>query len=109
MHEFVILALGGALTLKTLDFLRSFTGDMHGAVSAVFGAAVGIFYAYLFNYSMFAAWGIDVRSETIGMVGTGLFMWAMADVWRETVNLVHEWAHRYRGEAVAAEHRIRAA
>lgn len=109
MYEFMILALGGALTLKTLDFLRGFTGELHGAFSSVLGAAVGIAYAYLFNYSMFAAWGIDVRSATIGMVGTGLFMWAMADVWRECVNLVHEWAHRYRGEAEAVEHKIRAA
>ena len=107
MFGFAILLLGGALILKTVDLVGNLTGHkMRGAASIVLSALVGVGYAYLFEYSVFATWGIDVRSATLGLVGTGLFMSALADAWREMLAVVHEWAHRYRGQASEIEARL---
>ena len=107
MYEFAILLLGGALVLKTVDFLAGLSPkEMGRGMAVLVSAIIGIVYAYLFDYSVFAAWDIDVRSATIGVLATGLFMSALADVWREMLALFHEWAHRYQGEASEIEARL---
>lgn len=107
MFGFAILLLGGALTLKVVDMIGHLSNrKMRGASAILVSAVVGIGIAYLFEYSVFATWNIDVRSTTLGLVGTGLFMSALADAWREMLAVVHEWAHRYRGEASEIEARL---
>ena len=107
MYEFVILALGGALTYKTVDLLGHIVpGRTHRAIGLLLTGVVGVFYAYLTNFSLFASWDVGVRSETIGLAVTGLFFMAMADVWRECVSALAEWAHRNRGQAAEIETRL---
>ena len=107
MYEFAILLLGGALVLKTVDFLGHLSPKELGrGMSVLVSAIVGVVYAVLFDYSVFAAWGVSVRSAVIGVIATGLFMSALADVWREMLALFHEWAHRYQGEASEIEARL---
>ncbi|HVL82389.1 MAG TPA: hypothetical protein VM840_12445 [Actinomycetota bacterium] len=107
MYEFAILLLGGALVLKTVDLFGGLSPKELGrGMTVLTSAIVGVVYAFLFDYSVFAAWGIDVRSATIGLVATGLFMSALADVWREMLALFHDWAHRYQGQASGTEARL---
>ncbi|HVE92735.1 MAG TPA: hypothetical protein VNE62_10640 [Actinomycetota bacterium] len=95
MYEFTILLLGGLLTLKTVDLLDHLTPkSMHAAAAVVVSALIGIGYAFLFDFSVFAAWDIGVRSEVVGTIATGLFMSALASVWPAMLGAVSGWIHR---------------
>lgn len=107
MYEFAILALGGLLVAKTVDFLGHLAPkDVHRSAKLLVAAVAGVAYAYFFDYSLFAAWDTTVRSDWIGTVATGLFMAGVASVWHELLGLMRERAHRYHGEASEIEARI---
>lgn len=107
MYEFAILALGGLIVAKSVDLLGHLGLEgMHKAAKLFVSAVVGFAYAYLFDYSVFAAWDVAVRSEFVGTLGTGLFMAGLAGVWHEALVLMREWAHRYHGEATEIEARM---
>ena len=78
MYDLGILLFGGLITAKTADFLRHLTKELHSAGHLLLSALVGVGYAYLFNFSVFAGWKVPVRAEWIGIVATGLFMGALA-------------------------------
>jgi hypothetical protein len=109
MYEFAILVLAGLATAKTVDLLRSFAKDLPKSGVLLATMAVGVAYAYLLGFSVFAGWGVDVRSGTIGTVGTGLFMAGLAGAWHQSLAMLREHAHRSHGEASAIEARVRAA
>lgn len=109
MYEFGVLMLGALLTAKTVDFVGHVYKDLSAAGKLVLAAVAGTAYAYLFDFSLFAGWGVSVSSDTVGTVGTGLFMMGLAGFWHELLGLMREWAHRYHGEASEIEARIRRA
>ncbi len=110
MYEFAIVALGGLLVAKTVEFLgRLAPNEVHTSVKLFAAALAGVAYAYLFDYSLFGAWDIGVRSAWIGTVATGLFMAVVASVWHEALELMRGRAHRYRGEASEIDARMQRA
>lgn len=106
VYEFAILVLGGLVVAKTVDFLRNPLKDVSKAAVVLLAMAVGVGYAYLFDYSIFAAWGVDVRAAWIGTLATGLFMGGLAGAWHQVLGMAREWAHRYHGEATEIEARL---
>lgn len=95
MYEFAILALVGLLTVKSVELIGHLTHKtMSGALELLATAAVGVIYAFAFDFSIFAAWGVDVRSETVGLIATGAFMTGLAALWREVTSMVSDWAHK---------------
>ncbi len=109
MYEFAVLLLAGLVTAKLVDLVRHATKDVPKAGSLLIAAAVGIGLAYLLDFSIFAAWGVGVRAETIGVIVTGLVLAGVAGVWHEAIELMRERAHRYHGEATEIEARLRSA
>lgn len=106
MYEFAILVFGGLLVAKSVDLVRHMAKEVErlGVLILWFGAGVG--FAYLVDYSIFSAWGVAARSGTIGTLVTGLMVGAFAAVWHEVLGLLHEFTHRYQGEASEIEARL---
>lgn len=109
MYELGIIVFGGLVTAKTVDFVRHLVKDLNKAMVLFLAALVGVGYAYLFDFSVFAEWAIGVRADWIGTLATGLFMGGLAGGWHEALGVMREWAHRYHGEASEIEARLQRA
>ncbi len=72
MYEFAIVVLLGVGTFKLVDMLNEYV-DL-SKIHTLFTIALGIAAAWALDFSLFSAWGIDVRSQEMGYVGTGLMI-----------------------------------
>lgn len=72
MYEFAIVVLLGIGTFKVIDMLNEYV-DL-SKVQSILTIALGAVVAWALEFSLFAAWDIPVRSETLGYVGTGLML-----------------------------------
>lgn len=86
MYEFAILAFGGLVTWLAMKFVGEHGRDLNKLGSVALTMALGVGYAYLVNYSLFAAWDIGVRSETIGIVITGFMVAGFSMLWEEATS-----------------------
>ena len=72
MYEFAIVVLLGIGTFKVVDMLNEYV-DLT-KVQSIFTIALGALVAWALQFSLFAAWEVPVRSETVGYIGTGLML-----------------------------------
>ena len=72
MYEFAIVVLLGIGTFKVVDMLNEYV-DL-SKVQSILTIALGALVAWALEFSLFAQWGIAVRSEALGYVGTGLML-----------------------------------
>ena len=72
MHEFAIVVLLGIGTFKLVDMVTEYV-DLTKVVSAL-TLVLGALVAWALEFSVFAQWGIPVRSELMGYIGTGLMI-----------------------------------
>ena len=72
MYEFAIVVLLGIGTFKLVDMLNEYV-DL-SKIQTVLTIALGAVVAWALEFSLFAQWGIPVRSEALGYVGTGLMI-----------------------------------
>jgi hypothetical protein len=72
VYEFAIVVLLGIGTFKLVDMVTEYV-DLSKVVSAL-TLVVGALVAWALEFSLFAQWGIPVRSEIMGYVGTGLMI-----------------------------------
>lgn len=72
MYEFGIVVLLGIGTFKVVDMLNEYV-DL-SKVQSILTIALGALVAWALEFSLFAQWGIEVRSEALGYVGTGLML-----------------------------------
>lgn len=72
MHEFAIVLLLGLGVFKVVDMLNEYV-DL-SKVQSILTIALGAVVAWALGFSLFAQWGIAVRSELLGYVGTGLML-----------------------------------
>lgn len=72
MYEFAVIVLLGIGTFKVVDMLNEYV-DLT-KVQSILTIALGAIVAWALGFSIFAAWDIGVRSETLGYVGTGLML-----------------------------------
>lgn len=106
MHHFAIVALLGLALWKTVGFLvGAFGKDLTSTVRAFMTLGLGVVAAYLLDYSLFAGWGVDIRSTDMGLIFTGLIAGSMAYVWHEVLGLVEAYGRRNRDEAREIERR----
>ena len=72
MYEFGIVVLLGIGTFKLVDMLNEYVdlSKVHTLLTIMVGVAV----AYAVDFSLFAQWGMDVRSDVMGYLGTGLMI-----------------------------------
>ena len=72
MHEFAIVVLLGIGLFKIVDMLNEYVEL--SKVQSVLTIALGALVAWGLEFSLFAQWGIAVRSEAMAYVGTGLMI-----------------------------------
>lgn len=99
MHEFAILALGGLVTAVAVRLMSSYGREASRASNWVLYFGLGVGYAYLVDFSIFSAWGMDVRNHMVGAIITGFMVGGMAWLWEEAVAFAQHYSQRYNGEA----------
>ena len=72
MYEFAIVVLLGIGTFKLVDMLTEYV-DL-SKIQTILTIALGVALVWALDFSLFAAWGIPVRSEIVGYIGTGLMV-----------------------------------
>ncbi|MFN2525537.1 MAG: hypothetical protein ABR505_04645 [Actinomycetota bacterium] len=72
MYEFAIVVLLGIGVFKVIDMLNEYT-DL-AKIQSLLTIALGALVAWGLEFSLFANWGISVRSETVSYIGTGLML-----------------------------------
>ena len=109
MYAFVVflgLALGLTVVMQVIDELLPLKAP--AALSRTIGVALAIGFAWALDYSVFTAFGQDLRTQWMHPVATGLALVGGGEFVR---SLVQALAHR-PGEApveVAPAHHVRAA
>ncbi len=96
MHEFALLAFGGLVTALIVRLVSQYGRDAARLVgSLVLSMALGVGYAYLVDFQIFSAWGVDARSDTIATIVTGLMVGGLAMLWEEVIDFFHRYGHRH--------------
>lgn len=88
MYEFAIVVLLGIGTFKLIDMLNEFVNLTK--IQSFLTMALAAIVAWALGFSLFEHWGIGVRSETLGYVGTGLIMAAAGYVTPKVLEHVAE-------------------
>ena len=97
MHGFALLAFGGLAVALAVRLVSSYGRDMARASNLVLWLGLGVGYAYLADFSIFSAWGFDVRSHTVGAIVTGFMTGGMAMLWEEAITFVQHYARPANG------------
>ena len=81
MYDFAVVALLALATLKLVDFLTDAVPQLAKLRSLLrFVIAVGA--TWLLDYSVFGAWGIEIRNATVRTWATGFIVAGMTVPWR---------------------------
>jgi hypothetical protein len=93
MHEFAILAFGGLVTAVIVRLMSAYGREVAKTSNWVLYLGLGVGYAYLADFSIFTAWGLDVRSHMAGAIITGFMVGGFAWLWEEAIGFFHRYAH----------------
>jgi hypothetical protein len=101
MYDFAVVVLLALAALKLVDFLTNAIPQVQSMRSLLtFVVAVGG--TVLLDYSVFRAWGIDIRSATVGTWITGFIVAGLTVPWRALFGfLTHD---RATGDETLGEH-----
>ena len=72
MYEFGIVVLLGIGTFKVVDMLNEYV-DL-SKIQSILTIALGALVCWALGFSLLAQWNIEVRSELLGYIGTGLMV-----------------------------------
>lgn len=111
MYVFALMVLLGLVVMKLVDLVGHLTtAKLHPAVKVILAVLIGVLGAYAFQFSLFTAWGIEVRSAAVGYAGTGLAIAAIASLMHSIVGLIDGFGRKARDEAAEIEEKhLRAA
>ena len=101
MYDFAVVALLALATLKLVDFLTDAVAPLRPWRSLLtFALAIGG--TVLLDYSVFRAWGVGIRNDTMGTWITGFVVAGMTVPWRALfAYLTHD---RANGDETLGEH-----
>ena len=101
MYDFAVVVLLALAALKLVDFLTNAVPQVQPMRSLLtFVVAVGG--TVLLDYSVFQAWGIDIRNATVGTWVTGFIVAGLTVPWRALFGfLTHD---RATGDETLGEH-----
>jgi hypothetical protein len=101
MYDFAVVALLALAALKLVDFLSDAVPQLQRMRSLLtFVFAVGA--TVLLDYSVFRAWGVDIRNATVGTWSTGFIVAGLTVPWRAIfATLTHD---RATGDETLGEH-----
>jgi hypothetical protein len=107
VYAFVILlglGLGLGVAMEVVDELVPIKAPK--ALTRTLGAAIAMGAAWALDYSVFAAFGQELRVHWLHYVATGIVLVAVADLTRELKAFVGGMARKTVDEAAEIEHRI---
>jgi hypothetical protein len=101
MYDFAVVVLLALAALKLVDFLTNAVPQLQPMRSLLtFVVAVGG--TVLMDYSVFRAWGIDIRNATVGTWVTGFIVAGLTVPWRALFGfLTHD---RATGDETLGDH-----
>jgi hypothetical protein len=103
MYHFAIVALMALAVVKLVDFLTDSVSALK-AFRSLLTFAVAIAGVLIIDYSVFGAWGITVRDETVGTWVTGFMVAGLTVPWRAVFGyLTHD---RAASDETLGEHRV---
>lgn len=94
MYEFAILAFGGLVTAAVVRLMSAYGREVAKTSNWVMYLGLGVGYAYLADFSIFTAWGMEVRSHMAGAILTGFMVGGFAWLWEEAIGFFQHYAHR---------------
>jgi len=106
VYEFAIVALLGLAVYKTVDFLTGLTKMDEPTIRTFTTLGLGVVATWILDYSVFAAWGVNIREAWMGAVFTGLIVGGLAYVWHEALGVLEGYGRRQRDEAIEIENRM---
>jgi hypothetical protein len=74
-------------------------------VWAVLGVALGIGLAWVVNFDIFRAWGLDARVGWVGVTMTGVILGGIAEFWHFLLGLFSVMVRKVGDEATSIERR----
>ena len=107
MYAFVVLVglgLGLGVAMGVLDELVPVKTPK--ALTRTVGALIGIGISWGLDYSMFAAFGQELREQWMHYVATGIVLVAFADVCRTAAEWIGGMSRKAHDEAATLEARI---
>jgi branched-subunit amino acid ABC-type transport system permease component len=107
MYDFAIVALLALATLKLVDYVTDAVEPLR-RLRSLMTFVVAVAAVVALDYSVFAAWGAEIRNADLGVWITGFVVAGLTVPWRALFGyLTHDRAAR---DEVLGEHtRIRAA
>ena len=105
MHEFATVLLLGLAVHAVVNLIRQL-GETSRALRIFLDLALGLLVAWGADYSMFAGWGVSLRSSWMGPAATGLVIGGLASLWTEVMGFITSYARRSYDEAAEIESRI---
>ena len=108
MYDFAIVALLALATVKLVDFLSDAVPQI-GRFRSLLTFVIAVGATLMLDYSVFSAWGVGIRNETVGTWVTGFVVAGMTVPWRALFGyLTHD---RAAADETLGEHtpKVRAA
>ena len=102
MYDFAIIILMGLAIFKVVDLLEDFVPQLtsfHLLTTLVLGVAGAV----ALDYSVFARYGVDLRTADMGVWMTGLIMAGTTSIWRAAFH----WLGTSEGEEPEVRHQSR--
>jgi hypothetical protein len=99
MHEFAILAFGGLVTAVVVRLMSAYGREVAKTSNWVLYLGLGVGFAYLADFSIFTAWGMDVRSHMAGAIITGFMVGGFAWLWEEAISFFQNYGQREHAES----------
>ncbi len=105
MYVFAAVVLLGLLVAKFVDLVCGIV-ELPRPIRLLLAFLAGMGIAWAADYSMFAAWNIELRALWMGPVGTGLVIGGLAALWHELLDVSSSVARRVHDEATEIETRM---
>jgi hypothetical protein len=102
MYDFALVILMGLALFKVVDLVEDFVPQLtrfHLLLTLVLAVAGTV----VLDYSVFAGWGIDLRTDDLGTWITGLMIAGTTSVWRAAFH----WLGTSEGEEPEVRHQQR--
>ena len=102
MYDFAIIILMGLAIFKVVDLLEDFVPRL-AAFHLLATVALAVAGAVILDYSVFERYGVDLRTEELGVWMTGLMMAGTTSIWRAAFH----WFGTSEGEDPEVRHQSR--
>ncbi len=104
MYELGTAALLGLAVFALVEAIGYFAEASRG-LRLFLGLLLALLLAWVIDYSLFSGWGVELRSDWMGPVLTGLTIGGIAGLWHDLVRAVRGYAARSRDLPVEVEPR----